>query len=140
MTAQQQVLDEVDASFAPLTVWRSPYRSCEPVGLEELAAFGAELYGTSNPFGACDPPEPIRLRREGSTVSVSVALPFAEKPDIDLARRGDDLMVTVGAHRRVVSLPLALRGAAVLGARFDSGILAVTFDTATQLAATAGLS
>lgn len=50
VVAQSHILADVERSFAPLAVWRSPYRSCEPVGLSELAAFAAQLYGTDDPF------------------------------------------------------------------------------------------
>ena len=38
-----------------------------------------------------------------------VALPLAERADVDAARAGDDLIVSVGAYRRVITLPSALR-------------------------------
>ncbi|HYU83457.1 MAG TPA: ArsA family ATPase, partial [Kribbellaceae bacterium] len=42
VAAQRAVLDDVATSFEPLPIWQSPYRACEPVGLEELAAFAVE--------------------------------------------------------------------------------------------------
>jgi len=50
-----------------------------------------------------------------------------EKSDLDLARHGDDLVVTVGSYRRLIALPTALGKHAVSGARIDDGELRVRF-------------
>jgi len=49
------------------------------------------------------------------------------KSDIDLARHGDELVVTVGSYRRVVALPAALIRHTVAGARIEDGALRVRF-------------
>jgi arsenite-transporting ATPase len=130
VAAQAEMLAEVETSFAPLDVWRSPYRSCEPVGLTELAAFAAELYGHDDPFARPHGQDPVDVRRSGSTIRLRVALPFADRHDVDLARRGDELVVTVGSYRRLLALPAALRRASVVGASMRDGALVVRFDTA----------
>ncbi|MEJ7628768.1 MAG: ArsA family ATPase [Nocardioidaceae bacterium] len=127
VAAQAEILAEVEASFAPLDLWRSPYRSCEPVGLSELAAFAAELYGGADPFRLPTGAGPIDVRRIGSRVELTVALPFAERGDIDLARHGDELVMTVGSYRRLLALPVALQNAAVTSASLRSGALVVSF-------------
>src|SRR5512135_68380 len=42
VAAQSRQLADVEATFAPLPVYRSSFRAGEPVGVEELAAFAAE--------------------------------------------------------------------------------------------------
>ena len=59
-----------------------------------------------------------------------MALPFADRGDVDLARHGDELVVTVGSYRRLLALPAALRRAKVVGAGMRDGALVVRFDTA----------
>jgi arsenite/tail-anchored protein-transporting ATPase len=132
VAAQTEILEEVSTSFAQLQVWRSPYRPCEPVGLEELAAFAAELYGNDDPFAPPHGPDPVDVRRSGSTVTLRVALPFADRDDVDLGRRGDELVVTVGSYRRLLALPTALRKATVVSASMRDGALVVRFDTTGQ--------
>src|SRR4051812_28704416 len=43
--AQARHLADVEASFAPLPVWRAPYCPSEPVGVEALTVVAEELYG-----------------------------------------------------------------------------------------------
>jgi arsenite-transporting ATPase len=127
VAAQTEILGEVEASFAPIDLWRSPYRACEPVGLSELAAFAAELYGGDDPFRLPTGAEPIGVRRVDGQVELRVALPFAQHGDIDLSRRGDELVVTVGSYRRLLALPMALQNTTVAGASLQDGALVVTY-------------
>ena len=126
---QAAIMTEVSTSFAPLEVWRSAYRPSEPVGLDELRAFASALYAGADPFALPTRPDPVDVTRTGSTVLLRVALPFAERHDVDLARHGDELVVTVGSYRRLLALPAALRAAGVVGASVRDGALVVRFDT-----------
>ncbi len=136
--AQAEIMTEVAASFAPLDVWRAPYRPAEPVGLAELSSLAEALYGEADPFAMPDGPDPVDVRRSGSTVVLRVALPFADRRDVDLARHGDELVVTVGSYRRLLALPTALRGATVVGAAMRDGALVVSFDTTKDKGVAAG--
>ena len=127
VVAQQEVLAEVERSFAPLPIWRSAYRAHEPVGEAELAAFGAELYGDDDAFAPVVGDGPVRVERKGDDVRMSLALPFADRPDVDLVRRGRDLVVTVGSYRRVIALPTLMQRCSVEGARLDDGWLRIRF-------------
>lgn len=128
VAAQAEQLAEVEASFAPIPVHRSPYRAAEPVGLEELAAFAAEAYsGAADPFALPPAEEPLTVERAGDHFLLSLALPFADRREIDLARSGDELVLTVGGHRRLLALPSALRRCVVAGAALSGGRLSVRF-------------
>ena len=56
-----------------------------------------------------------------------IALPFVARADIDLARHGDELVVTVGSYRRLLALPAGAGPAPVAGARVEDGALQVRF-------------
>jgi arsenite-transporting ATPase len=66
------------------------------------------------------------LRFEGTTLFVR--LPFATRDDLDVARRGNELLIRVGAQRRHVVLPDSLRHRAVVSARLLDDELKVVFD------------
>ncbi|MFJ9947548.1 ArsA family ATPase [Kitasatospora sp. NPDC091207] len=94
-----------------------------------LEAVADRLYGTG-PGPAPLDPEPWtvedRLAEDGLLVW-HLPLPGAERADLDLVRRGDELVVGLGAHRRVLALPSALRRCTVAGAGLHDGALAVRF-------------
>jgi arsenite-transporting ATPase len=130
VAAQAEQLAEVDASFAPLPVWRAPYRPAEPVGLEALAAVAGDLYGAAGAEALAAPtgPELVDVERLGDDFVLSLALPLADKRDLDLVRKGDELVVTVGPHRRILALPSVLRRCVVVGAALRDGRLRVRFE------------
>jgi arsenite-transporting ATPase len=125
--AQTDVLAEVDASFSGVPVWRSGYRSGEPVGPDALAEFARAAYGDSDPLAPPTGDGPLSVTRTESGTTLRMALPFVEKSDIDLVRHGDELVVTVGSYRRVLTLPSALIHHSIAGAKIDAGALLVRF-------------
>ncbi|MDX3533173.1 ArsA-related P-loop ATPase [Streptomyces sp. MB09-01] len=67
-----------------------------------------------------------RLAADGVLVWV-VPLPGAHKSDLDLVRRGDELLLTAGPYRRIAPLPAALRRCTVSGAALTAGELRIRF-------------
>jgi len=129
VAAQQSVLAEVRQSFVDLPIWMSSYQPGEPVGAAALAAFAEAAYDGADPLGTPTGDGPMTITRTDDGAVLRIALPFAEKKDVDLARHGDDLVVTVGSYRRLLSLPAALARHTVTGARVGSGSLQVKFRT-----------
>ncbi len=127
VAAQTEVLAEVEQSFAGLPVWRSSYQSAEPVGPEALGAFAHAAYAGADPLRDATGDAPMSLSRTRSGVVLRIALPFVDKSEIDLARHGDELVVTVGPYRRLIALPAALSRHDVAGARVEGGALQVRF-------------
>ena len=125
--AQGAVLREVEESFVGMSIWRSSYRSSEPVGADALADFAVQAYGGDDPLAVAGTGPPMTITRTPSGATLRIALPFVAKPDIDLARHGDELVVTVGSYRRLLALPAALSRHAVAGARIEDGALQVRF-------------
>ena len=131
VAAQRGILEEVADSFRPLPIWESPYRVCEPVGVEELAAFAVEMYGGDDPFARATDETSLWVDRhidtDGRTYTLTMPLPLASASELELARHGDELIITVGSYRRVLPLPAALARGVVAGARLDEGRLQVRF-------------
>ncbi|MCW2774842.1 MAG: arsenite efflux ATP-binding protein ArsA [Nocardioides sp.] len=125
--AQDEVLDRVGQSFAGLPVWRSEYRPREPVGVEALTELARELYGESDPLATTKGKGPFRISRNETGAVLRLALPLVSRAEVDLARNGDDLVVTVGSYRRLITLPSGLARFRIAGARVEQGELQVRF-------------
>ena len=132
VTAQDTVLVQVEQSFAGLPVWRSVYRPGEPVGVEALAELAADVYGEDDPLATPRGEGPFRITRNRSGAQLSLSLPFVSRAEVDLARNGDELVVTVGSYRRLLTLPSGLARFRVAGARVDEGELQVRFEEGTK--------
>jgi arsenite/tail-anchored protein-transporting ATPase len=127
IAAQAAQLVRIEADCDPLPVWRSSFQAAEPVGVDALAELAASVYGDDDPMAIHEVPEPMTVERHGSEFVLSLWLPLVARGDVDLGRRGDELLVTVGAHRRVMSLPSALRRCNVKKATIADRRLLITF-------------
>ncbi len=128
VATQAEQLADVASSFAPLPVFRAAYGAGEPVGLRALVELAERTYGEADPFAAPTGEEAVAVERSGDEFVLSLALPLASREATDLVRIGDELVVTVGAHRRVLALPSALRRCQVAGAALRDGRLRVRFE------------
>jgi arsenite-transporting ATPase len=126
--AQQSVLTQVAQSFAGLPVWQSVYRPSEPVGVAALSRLAAEVYGADDPLAPPRGEGPFRITRTTDGALLRLSLPFVSRAEVDLARNGDELVVTVGSYRRLLTLPSGLTRHRVSGARVDAGELQVRFE------------
>ncbi|GAB2839973.1 ArsA family ATPase [Lentzea nigeriaca] len=127
---------EQDAVLAELTgigeIRTVDHRASEPVGVPALLEVASQLYGSEDPLPAASVAESL-LEVSGSgrgldaRYSLRIALPLAEDTELDLARVGDDLALTVDRRRRLVALPSLLRRCIVTGAEMDSGGVTVGF-------------
>ena len=127
MDAQAEVLAQVRQSFGSLPLLRSPYRSTEPVGTDEVREVAEELYDGADPVAAPGGPGPFRVRRTRRGAVLHLALPGVASEAVDLARNGDELVLTVASYRRLLTLPQALARLRVAGARVERGELQVRF-------------
>jgi arsenite-transporting ATPase len=128
--AQRAHLTRIRESFAGLPVVELPYRPAEPVGAEALREMADELYGTlpgRDPAPADGAGPLMKITHVGEEFVLHLALPLAERAAVDAVRAGDDLVITVGGHRRVLTLPSMLRRCTVVGGEFDAGELRVRF-------------
>jgi arsenite/tail-anchored protein-transporting ATPase len=125
--AQSAVLEEVEQSFGLLPIWRSSYRGEEPVGVTALHQLAETTYGEDDPLWIPEGDGPMTISRTPTTATLRIALPFVDNSDVNLSRHGDELVVTVGAYRRMLALPTALSNHAVAGAGVEDGTLRVRF-------------
>jgi arsenite-transporting ATPase len=125
--AHAEQLDAIEEGFAPVPILRSELQAAEPIGLEALAAFADELYGGHRPGDVLHRAHPLRVESGEGTRRLVQALPFGCRDELSLARREDELIVSVGPYRRAIVLPDSLRARKVRDARLDDGELVVEF-------------
>ncbi|HAS09803.1 MAG TPA: arsenic-transporting ATPase [Acidimicrobiaceae bacterium] len=120
-------LATIEEGFAPVPVLRAELAPHELVGVDRLRAFGTALYGDDDPARHRADVSPMRLERTDAGDVLSVDLPFADRDELVLGRRDDELLVRVGPYRRSILLPDSLKRRQVVDAALRDGALAVTF-------------
>ncbi|MFG2571851.1 ArsA family ATPase [Streptomyces sp. NPDC048481] len=119
VTQQRKTLEEWGAPARPVA-----HLGHDPRGADDLAALAVPAVGpAAAPVGW---PVADRLAQDGVLVW-RIPLPGAVRDELDLVRRGDELVVTAGPFRRIVALPSVLRRCTVDGAALRDGELCVRF-------------
>ncbi|MEU9448209.1 ArsA-related P-loop ATPase [Streptomyces sp. NPDC048277] len=101
-----------------------PHLGHDPRGTDDLAALAVP--GVNTAPAPVEWPVADRIEEDGVLVW-HIPLPGAIRDDLDLVRRGDELVITVGGFRRIVTLPSALRRCTVAGAALRDGELRLRF-------------
>lgn len=127
--AQQTVLKDVAASFPGMPIWQSEYRAAEPVGVPTLRVLAEEVYAGTDPLARPTGEGPFRMTRSSQGADIYIALPGTTTADVDLARNGDELVITVGSYRRLLAIPAGLSHHRVVSASVVAGELHVRFAT-----------
>lgn len=99
----------------------------EMVGVDKLRTLGRELYGDRNPVSDFEGTVPFSITEEGGKIVMGLAVPFATKDELDVTRRGSELLITVGQYRRSFVLPDSLQRRQIAGAKLEDGTLRITF-------------
>ena len=121
-------LARIEETFSNQWVLRSPMRSEEPVGIDALRQIAADSYAERDPLSSEPGASMLQVNRAAASFILSLAVPLAECGDVSLVRRGDEMVVTVHGHRRLLTLPSALRRCLVTAAELRGGRLQITFD------------
>ncbi|QDI71544.1 hypothetical protein CD934_24850 [Streptomyces calvus] len=124
---QRKTLDEWRQSH---DVHPAAHLGRDPRGTDDLAALA--LPGAPAGGGTVDWPVTDRRADDGVLVW-HLPLPGARREELDLIRRGDELVVTAGPFRRIVPLPSALRRCTVDGAALREDELRIRFRPDPQL-------
>ncbi|MFP5225724.1 MAG: ArsA family ATPase [Actinomycetota bacterium] len=124
---QAEHLNTIEDAFQPVPILRVPLFDREMIGVDSLNELGAELYSDHDPAAMLFDSDPLTISKVTEGYELRVSLPFTEKSDLDLLRKGDDLYIKVGSHKRSLALPSVLQRLTVAGAHMEQDRLVVQF-------------
>jgi arsenite-transporting ATPase len=134
---QAEHLATIQESFEPVPILTARLFDREMVGLDLLSEMGQEVYEDRDGTEILHRDEPLRVRKRGTSYVLSLRLPFVEKADLDVFRKGEELYIRVGTYKRNLILPQTLQRLDVKDASFVEDRLEVRFARETP-ARTAG--
>ncbi len=126
-TTQAAHLDVIAEAFAPLPLLTSDLANEEIIGLAQLSMFAKGCYDDLDVAERLSFAEPFRVEAQGEQLLLSLHLPFVSRAEVELGRTEDELVVTVGPHRRALLLPDSLARRDVGSARFVGDRLVIDF-------------
>lgn len=124
---QDRYREMIQQGFSPIPIWEIPLFDREVVGLTMLERMGRSLFADRDPLHVWMPGPVQTVRKKGGCYYLRLRLPFLQKEELSLLKRGDELVVSVGNFRRDLVLPRALADLTVKRARLEEGYLVVRF-------------
>lgn len=124
---QAEHLATIYSAFEPLRIFRAGHVGGEVTGIGPLRAFAQDLWRDTDPQECLTAGRPLRVERDGDGYVLSIELPFATSDEVELSQLDDELLVTVGPHRRNLMLPDSLRRRTVESAEVRDHALNVRF-------------
>ncbi|MFJ9152794.1 ArsA family ATPase [Streptomyces sp. NPDC102270] len=118
---QRKALEEWQESYDVRVV---PHLGHDPRGDDDLTALDVPVVNDTT--STVEWPVADHLAEDGVLVW-HLPLPGALRDELDLIRRGDELLISAGQFRRIVPLPSALRRCTVAGAALREGELRIRF-------------
>ncbi|WP_337288294.1 ArsA family ATPase [Candidatus Methylomirabilis sp.] len=124
---QERYREMIQQGFSPIPIWEIPLFDREVVGLPMLERMGRSLFADQDPLHVWMSGPIQTVRKKGGHYYLRLRLPFLQKEELSLLKRGDELVVSIGNFRRDLVLPRALADLTVKRARLEEGYLVVRF-------------
>lgn len=114
-------------SFSPIPIYEAPLFDKEVVGIEMLEKMGSEVFKDENPVEIKYNVKTQEIKKDNDEYEFSIYLPFADKKDIDLNQKGDELIIKAKNLKRTIILPRTIQSLDVIGAKFEEDYLKIRF-------------
>ena len=125
-TSQDAMVHEIEEYFAPVPVKKVPLFSHEVLGRQRLEDLARTLYAENeDPSAVTRTEKPYTFGKQNGLYEIRVLLPFATKGEIELFKKGDELVVQIGTFRRHIGLPRSMTALSPSRARLESKVLTV---------------
>jgi len=125
---QAEHLATVHESFEPVPILEARLFDREMVGVGLLQEMSDEIYGERQATAVLYLDDPIQVEKRGSGYVLRMKLPFIAGGDLDVHRRGEELVVRVGPYKRNLLLPQTLKRLSVRGASLVDEHLEIAFE------------
>jgi arsenite-transporting ATPase len=124
---QAEHLATIHESFEPVPILEARLFDREMIGIPLLGDMADEVYGDRDAASILYHDDPIRVRKRGTGYVLRMRLPFVSRDDMDIHRRGEELLVRVGSYKRNLILPQTLKRMTVREANFAGDHLEILF-------------
>ena len=125
-TSQDTIVHEIDDYFAPVPVKKVPLFAHEVLGRQRLEDLARVLYAEGeDPAAVTRTEKPYTFGKQNGLYQIRVLLPFATKGEIELFKKGDEIVVQIGTFRRHIGLPRSMAALSPSRARLENKVLTV---------------
>ncbi|MCX5858296.1 MAG: TRC40/GET3/ArsA family transport-energizing ATPase [Proteobacteria bacterium] len=124
---QNTYLERTRSYFYPLPVLVQPLNFGEILGIPSLREVAHTLFGEKDPARVMYNGQPISIKRVKGGYLLSIKLPAARREEIELWRKGDELVLKYQGVKRNIFLPRTLAALTMEEAEFGEQTLRLSF-------------
>lgn len=126
-TIQSNYQQFIQECFSPLPIVSLELFSQEILGIPLLDKMAEKVYGIKDPTQIFFTQKPIAIEKADGGFDLFLKLPFAQKKDLDLYQKGEELFIKVGTYKRNILLPQTLLSCSIKEAKFEEERLRISF-------------
>jgi arsenite/tail-anchored protein-transporting ATPase len=123
--AQGRHLALIEESFSPVPIFKARLFDREMYGLEALAALAEDVFDDEDPLQVFFRGAAHDIVKSNGGYEVVLNLPLVDKKNVDLSKKGTELLIRVGGYKRNVLLPDSMVSLRAAGAKIDGDKLRV---------------
>lgn len=124
---QKECLEEIEAVFANIPVYRVKWYETDINGVEGLGRIVSDALGDENIFKVLKTTINETFTKTDKGYRLDVYVPLAEKGAFDLFESGTEIIIKIGNFKRNIPIPNTLRKYSMTTARLNEGVLSIDF-------------
>jgi len=124
---QEEGMRELMEAFGDVPMFRQELKKCELKSVPLLLET-ADFYGESDPEQVLHSQKVFKLEKDDDVQILTIYLPAAKKEEMELAQKGEDIVISYRNERRVYTLPDAAKGKEIQKAKYEDESLKIWFN------------
>jgi arsenite-transporting ATPase len=125
--SQRRYLKLAEEYFSPVPILPVNLLQSEPLGKENLAKLGADIYGEHDPTQHFYHDQPYEFQQRNGQFIIRIKLPFISKEAVELNRLPEEMVVRVGEFKKHILLPRHVSAYKDVKAKMDGSYLDIIF-------------
>ena len=125
--SQRRYLKLAEEYFSPVPILPVNLLQSEPLGKENLAKLGADIYGEHDPTQHFYHDQPYEFQQKNGQFIIRIKLPFISKEAVELSRLPEEMVVRVGEFKKHILLPRHVSAYKDVKAKMDGSYLDIIF-------------
>lgn len=129
---QKEYITSLKESFAALPIHEIPWYDEELRGEDNIRRIVNDVFAENDVFESRIITERENFIQTETGYQLDVNVPGADKGDLDLYQASTDVVIKMGNFKRNIPLPNILRTYEISGAKFENGILHISFEKGSE--------
>lgn len=124
---QEQSFREIEESFMSIPIFKLELKRQELKSVDLLLEASNELFKDTDPGKVLAKQRLFELKKENSAYIFKLYIPFTDKQDIDLVKKGGELILKIENMTRRILLPDLISSKEIESAKYEAGSLELRF-------------